>query len=94
MIAQDRIRTGALRPFGRGGGVIDDALRRRRLLGTREFYVSFEGMLGLLRSVFLRGPRPALSLNRLQDGGCGLVHRVEWDGMVFTCVTHRPFVVF
>jgi hypothetical protein len=79
---------------GSGGDVIDGALEQRRLLGTMEFYVSFEDMLGLLRSLFLRGPGPVLFLNRLQAGGCGLVHRVEWDGMVFTCVTHRPFVVF
>ncbi|MHC4914612.1 MAG: hypothetical protein ACYTGB_03890 [Planctomycetota bacterium] len=93
MIRSDLVRAAAWKSGRAGGGVIDDALERRRLLGTREFYVSCEDMLRLLRSVFARAPRPVLSLNRLQDGGRGLVHRVEWDGMVFTCVSRRPFVV-
>ena len=85
---------GARLPARRGGrDVVGDAERRSRLLGTREFYVSGEEMLRLLRSVFGLVPGAVLSLNRPQAGGGKLVHRVEWRGLVFTSVSRKPFVL-
>jgi hypothetical protein len=73
--------------------VLDDALRRQALLGTTEFYVSPGEMLRVLKRALSELPRPVLSLNRPHAGGKSIVHRVEWRGLVFTSVSHRPLAV-
>ncbi len=80
--------------FGSGKcRVLEDALDCRRILGSSEFYLSFEEMARVMESVIGRTPRPVLSLNRPQAGGRTLVHRIGWCGLVFSCVSYRPFIV-
>ena len=78
---------------GGRGDVLDDALRRQAMLGTSEFYVSPGEMLRVLRRALVEVPRPVLSLNRPHTGGKSIIHRVEWRGLVFTCVSHHPLAV-
>ena len=73
--------------------VVEDALDRWCTLGTSEFHISHKKMAQVLEYVLEQVPRPLLSLNRPQTGGGMLVHRVEWYGLVFTCISARPFVV-
>ncbi len=76
-----------------GEGVVADALRRLEALGTREFFISPGDLAGLLRLVLRDVPRPILSLNRPHADGRSMVHRVEWAGLVFICVSPRPLMV-
>ena len=38
-------------------------------------------------------PRPILSLNRLHIGRKMLIHRLEWQGLVFVCVSSTPILI-
>jgi hypothetical protein len=76
-----------------GGAVIEEAMHRQATLGTAEFYVSPVEMLGVLKRTLCELPRPVLSLNRPHAGGRSVIHRVEWRGLVFTCVSHRPLAI-
>jgi hypothetical protein len=73
--------------------LLADALKRRSMLGTSEFYLAAPDMIDLLRLALGELPRPVLSLNRPQTGGSTLVHRVVWRDLIFTCVTRRPLTV-
>jgi hypothetical protein len=78
---------------GTGGDVLDEALRRRDVLGTDEFYVSPVEMVRVLSRTLCELPRPVVSLNRPHAGGRSVIHRVEWRGLVFTSVSHRPLAI-
>ena len=74
-------------------GILDNVYQRQQVLGTREFFLSPEDMVRLLRHVLGQASRPILSLNRPQTGGPRLVHRVEWRGFSFRSISLRPITV-
>jgi hypothetical protein len=93
MVANPARQVAAGLEAGGGDDPLAEALARRNVLGTREFFVSPGHMIRILRAALSRPPRPRLSLNRPQVGGASMVHRLEWQELVFTCVTRRPLTV-
>jgi hypothetical protein len=83
------------RPARGAGGeaLLARALACREAVGTREFHVSPPEMAGLLNRALSGVPRPILSLNRPHTDGRNVVHRLEWRGLVFTCVSKRSLEV-
>ena len=75
-------------PAAAGCEIVSQAMEQHRLLGTREFYVSHLGLLRVLRHALNQVPRPTLSLNRTHIDR-RLIHRVEFLGLVFVCVSER-----
>jgi hypothetical protein len=68
--------------------IVSQAREQHRLLGSREFYVSHLGLLRVLRYALGHTPRPMLSLNRLHLDR-RMIHRVEFMGLVFVCVSEH-----
>jgi hypothetical protein len=73
--------------------ILADALRRNRLLGTREFFLREGEMLSLLRYLVCQPPGPVVSLNRPHTAGQCFIHRAAWLGLTFVCVSFRPFML-
>lgn len=71
-----------------GCGVLARAVEHNRLFGTREFYVAHDELLALLGHVIGQVPRPTLLLNRIHLDR-RLVHRVEFRGLSFICVSEK-----
>ena len=88
--ARMRNRTAAPVP---APNVLGEAVRRHRLLGTREFCVSFADMAALVAYILASTTKPELSLNRPQVGGRRLVHRAQWQRLSFSCVSTRAMTV-
>jgi hypothetical protein len=74
-------------------GPLASVRHRQRVLGTKEFFVTQEDMIRLLRHMLGQASHPVLSLNRPQAGGPRLVHRIEWLGLIFRSVSLRPITV-
>ena len=70
-------------------GALAAALEQQSMLGTREFYLRRSELNGVLRRLLGETPGPLLCLNRPHSSGKSVIHRVEWRGLVFTCVTRR-----
>ncbi len=70
-------------------GALASALEQQSMLGTREFYLRRSELSGVLRCLLGKTPSPLLCLNRPHSSGKSMIHRVEWCGMIFTCVTNR-----
>jgi hypothetical protein len=73
--------------------LLEELLRRKQLVGNKEFYVPPESMSLLCSEMLRTTTRPTLSLNRPHSGRPGFVHRLEWEELTVFSASRRPIAV-
>lgn len=73
--------------------LLHEALEQYRIVGTQDFYASFDEIVELGKYVMSSSTNPNMSLNRPHVGGRRLVHWVRYAGLKFTSVSERPILL-